>query len=190
MLSPVDIQNKQFKKTKIGGYSAVEVNDFLQEVFETHQNVVKENYELKDKINMLNENLHYYRTMEGTIQNALVLAEKTAQDTKALAYEKADQSKKEAEHKADHIIENSRQELYVLSNRIEELKKQYLSIKVQIKQMLQGQLEIIEQQSMPAIEEDEIEEIEQAEQNWQDEVISTDEIYYTKEFKLVEDEEV
>ena len=35
--------------------------------------------------------------MESTIQNVLVLADKTAQDTKSAAYEKAEEIKKEAE---------------------------------------------------------------------------------------------
>ena len=96
MLSPVDIQNKEFRKAKVGGYHVAEVNEFLDEVLEAYQHITKENYELKDKINMLNDNIQYYRTMEATIQNALVLAEKTAQDTKTLAYEKADQIKKDA----------------------------------------------------------------------------------------------
>ena len=82
MLSPVDIQNKEFRKAKMGGYNVAEVNEFLDEVLEGYQQITKENYELKDKLNMLNENIQYYRTMEATIQNALVLAEKTAQDTK------------------------------------------------------------------------------------------------------------
>ena len=86
MLSPVDIQNKEFRKAKVGGYHVAEVNEFLDEVLEAYQHITKENYELKDKINMLNDNIQYYRTMEATIQNALVLAEKTAQDTKTLAY--------------------------------------------------------------------------------------------------------
>ncbi|MGL4363258.1 MAG: DivIVA domain-containing protein [Cellulosilyticaceae bacterium] len=190
MLVAVDIQNKEFKKAKFGGYNVFEVNEFLDEVLETYQEITKENYELKDKINMLNENLQYYRTMEATIQNALVLAEKTAQDTKALAYEKSDQIKKEAEQKADLIIENAKQEVYTISHRTEELKKQYLSFKVQMRQILQGQLEIIEQQNITILAEDFSSmtlETEQSTFEKEIAVTTDDETFYTKEFTVLED---
>ncbi|MGL6173235.1 MAG: DivIVA domain-containing protein [Cellulosilyticaceae bacterium] len=189
MLSPVDIQNKEFRKAKIGGYNADEVNDFLEEVLQAYQMITKENYELKEKINMLNENIQYYRTMESTIQNALVLAEKTAQDTKSLAYEKASQIKREAEQRAETTLEQARQEIYMLSHKIDELKQQYLGYKVQIKQILQTQLEMLEQQNIGDIhidldikmETNRIEEMTELE-------VDPEEEFYTKEYTFVEDD--
>ena len=195
MLSPEDIQNKEFKKSAIGGYQASEVNEFLDEVLESYQQMIKENCELRDKMNMLNENIQYYRTMEGTIQNALVLAEKTAQDTKALAYKKADQVKKEAEHKADVLDEHAKQEVYNISHKTEELKKQFLAFKVQVKQICQGQLELIEQQNITMFDEeyeptpmrfDEVESVEDTlettDDTWEE---VEDDTFYTKEFTVL-----
>lgn len=192
MLSPVDIQNKEFRKARVGGYNVVEVNEFLDEVLEGYQQITKENYELKDKINMLNENIQYYRTMEATIQNALVLAEKTAQDTKSLAYEKADQIKKDAEQKAESTLDQAKKDIYALSNKIEELKKQYLAMKVQIKQMLQAQLEILEQQNITVLTDEISAPIKFDESKVVDEVAATqeeDDEFFTKEFTLLNDAE-
>ncbi|MDF2593781.1 MAG: DivIVA protein [Clostridia bacterium] len=155
MLSPVDIQNKVFKKNKIGGYSVEDVNEFLEEVMKSYQELTNENYALKDKTNVLNESIQYYRTMESTIQNVLVLADKTAQDTKSAAYEKAEQIKKEAEQRAEkvmcsaedrvsRILEKGRQEAFELTQKIEEIKRQYMSYKAQVKQILHAQMEILE----------------------------------------------
>lgn len=193
MLSPVDIQNKEFRKAKVGGYHVGEVNEFLDEILEGYQHITKENHELKDKINMLNENIQYYRTMEATIQNALVLAEKTAQDTKTLAYERADQIKKEAEQKAENTLDQAKKDIYMLSNKIEELKKQYLSIKVQIKQMLQAQLEMLEQQNVTMLT-DEISapikfEMSKSEEEVAVAVAEEEDEFFTKEFTLLNDEE-
>lgn len=189
MLSPVDIQNKEFRKAKIGGYNADEVNDFLEEVLQSYQMIAKENYELKEKINMLNENIQYYRTMESTIQNALVLAEKTAQDTKSLAYEKASQIKREAEQRAETTLEQGRQEIYMLSHRIDELKQQYLGYKVQIRQILNTQLEMLEQQNIGdfhvdidmKIETNSIDEMTEL-------AVDPEEEFYTKEYTFVDDD--
>lgn len=156
MLSPVDIQNKEFRKSKIGGYHIDEVNEFLDEVLKSYQDLINENYSLKDKINVLNESVQYYRTMESTIQNVLVLADKTAQETKGAAYEKAEQVKKEAEQRAEkltisaeervsRIIEQGRQEAFELTQRIEEIRRQYFAYKTQFKQLLQSQMDLLEQ---------------------------------------------
>lgn len=155
MLSPVDIQNKVFKKNKLGGYNVEEVNEFMEELSKSYQELVNENYSLKDKLSVLNESVQYYRTMENTIQNVLVVADKTAQDTKTSAFEKAEQIKKEAELRAEkmiasaedrvrRILEAGRQDAFELTQKIEEVKRQYISYKVQFKQIMQAQLEIIE----------------------------------------------
>ncbi|MGL4739123.1 MAG: DivIVA domain-containing protein [Cellulosilyticaceae bacterium] len=188
MLSPVDIQNKEFRKAKIGGYHVEEVNDFLDEVLEAYQQITKENFELKDKVNMLNENIQYYRTMEATIQNALVLAEKTAQDTKTLAYEKADQIKKEAEQKAEGIIDQAKKDVYHLTQEAEDLKKHYQSIKIQVRQLLQGQLEIVEKHQIAHAELP----IKEREVTFEvvpepvPDMVGDAEDFYTKEFKVID----
>ncbi|MFR3500102.1 MAG: DivIVA domain-containing protein, partial [Paraclostridium bifermentans] len=54
MLTPVDIENKEFKKG-IRGYREDEVDEFLDLVKEDFENVYRENLELKDKIRMYQE---------------------------------------------------------------------------------------------------------------------------------------
>lgn len=159
MLSVVDIQNKEFKRSKLGGYNVEDVNDYLEQIIKSYQELLNENYALKDKVNVLSESVQYYRTMESTIQNVLVLADKTAQDTKAAAYEKAEQIKREADERADkitslaeervaRIIDQGRQEAYELGQKVEEARSQYIAYKSQFKQILQAQLEFIEQGDM------------------------------------------
>lgn len=208
MLSPVDIQNKEFKRSKIGGYHIEEVNDFLDEVLKSYQEIINENYALKDKINALNESVQYYRSMESTIQNVLVLADKTAQDTKSAAYEKAEEIKKEAEQRAEkmttlaeervsRIVEQGRQEAFELSQKVEEIKRQYLSYKAQFKQLLQLQMELLEQgevrttiaqdelvQAFETIEKETVESVVVAEDE------TSEEEYFTKEYLPVSEEEI
>ena len=208
MLSPVDIQNKEFRKSKIGGYHIEEVNDFLDEVLKSYQEIINENYALKDKINALNESVQYYRTMESTIQNVLVLADKTAQDTKSAAYEKAEEIKKEAEQRAEkitslaeervaRIVEQGRQEAFELSQKVEEVKRQYLSYKAQFKQLLQSQMELLEQgevratiaqdelvQAFATIEKETVESVEVVEEQ------EAEEDYFTKEYIPVSEDEL
>lgn len=154
MLTVVDIQNKEFKKNKLGGYNIEDVNAYMEEIIKTFEEMQNDNYALKDKVNVLNESVQYYRTMESTIQNVLVLADKTAQDTKAAAYEKAEQIQTEAEMRSEkitalaeervsQIVDQGRQEAYDLAQRVEEAKRQYLAYKLQIKQLMQAQIDFL-----------------------------------------------
>ncbi len=154
MLAPVDIQNKVFKKSAVNGYKPNEVDEFMEEVLNSFQELTNENYALKDKINMLNESIQYYRTMESTIQNVLILADKTAHDTKTDAYEKAEnikndaykkaeQIKREAERRSEEATDKARQELYLISQKIDELRIQYVAYKAKIKEVIEGQLALL-----------------------------------------------
>ena len=146
MLTPIDIEMKEFKKAIIRGYSVDDVNEFLHEVLKAFETVHKENIELKDKIKLLNENVTYYKTMEETLKNTLVLAEKTAQETKTAAYQKSEQILKEGVLKSDQMIQDARQEVYQITQKINDLQKQYKYAKIQIKKMLKTQMEMLDEE--------------------------------------------
>ncbi|ONI45331.1 hypothetical protein AN641_00660 [Candidatus Epulonipiscioides gigas] len=96
MLQIEDITKKEFKKTTLNrGYSIEDVDLFMMEIINSMENITAENRELKEQNSNLTQAIQYYKSMEQTIQNALVLAEKTAADTKRDAEEIAN-NKKEA----------------------------------------------------------------------------------------------
>lgn len=146
-LTPLDIESKQFSKG-FNGYKAYEVKTFMREVLVNYEALYKENIELNDKISLLNEGIQYYKTIEETLQNTLVLAEKTAEETKSAARKKSEQIEKEAEIKAQAIINDAKNEIYKINKKREELIKQYDASKIQIKQFLKAQLEMTEKNEM------------------------------------------
>lgn len=143
MLTPLDIESKEYT-TSIGGYSKNDVKTFMKEVLASYERMYKENIEMKDKINMLNEGIQYYKTIEDTLQNTLLLAEKTAEETKSSARIRAEGIEKEAEIMATKIINEAKSEVYRINQIRETLVKSYDSSKIQIKQFLKTQLELIE----------------------------------------------
>ena len=84
MLTPIDIQNREIK-SKMGGYDKKDVDDFLEEIRGSYEELYKENQSLKEKISSLSEGIQYYKKMESTLQKALVLAEKTSTETQEAA---------------------------------------------------------------------------------------------------------
>ena len=84
MLTPVEIENKVFKSGGLG-YDKKDVDVFMREVADSYSEVYKEKLELEDKVNVLNEALGRYKSIERTMQKALILAEKTAEEEKVAA---------------------------------------------------------------------------------------------------------
>ena len=66
MITPVDIQNKEFSKS-VRGYNANSVDEFMAEISLEFEKLYKENIELKDRISVLNDSLKNYRAMEDSI---------------------------------------------------------------------------------------------------------------------------
>lgn len=146
-LTPLDIESKTFAKG-FSGYNARDVKTFIREVLVNYEFLYKDNIELNDKINLLNEGIQYYKTIEDTLQKTLVLAEKTSEETKSTARQKAEQIEKEAEIKAKSIINEAKNEIYAISKRREELIKQFDASKIQIKYYLKAQLELTEKNEL------------------------------------------
>ena len=81
MITPVDIQNKDFTK-KIRGYDPDEVDDFLDAVIKDYSALLKENQSLKSKIGMLTKTVENYKSIEDSMTRSVEMAKQTAKDMK------------------------------------------------------------------------------------------------------------
>lgn len=142
MLTPLDIQNKEFKKG-IRGYNETEVDSFLDEIIVDYENIYKENIELKDKIGLLNDQIKHYNKIEETLQNTLVVAQSTAEEVSINAKKKAELIISEAEDKSRKIIEDAQREVIKIKNEHEAVKREMAIFKTRFKTLLQSQLESI-----------------------------------------------
>jgi cell division initiation protein len=142
MLTPIEIQSKSFKSGI--GYDRKDVDGFMREILSSYEKLYKENVELKDKISVLNDGIQYYKTIEKTLQKALVLAEQTAEETKQAALKNAQAIEKEAHGKANLIIADAKNELNHINQMITGLTQQYESYKVQYKQLAAAQIELLQ----------------------------------------------
>jgi len=142
--TPNDLQNLTFKKT-IMGYSEDEVNEVLDRIIEDYNAYIKENLELKDKLAVLNEGLQHYKTIEESLQNALIVAQQTGEEIKKNSYSKAENIIKEAEIKAQKIINDANQEVLKIKIEYEEIKKKFYAFKAKAESLLLSQMEILRQ---------------------------------------------
>ena len=63
MLTPIDIDNKVFKKAKLGGYDIKDVEDFLVLVMKDYEKLYKENNELRGQDQTLQQRVKHYSTL-------------------------------------------------------------------------------------------------------------------------------
>ncbi len=102
-ITPVDIQHKSFKKA-LQGYDRAEVDAFLDEIIETLEDEAQHRAALEADIGDLKERISHFKAMEESLQNTLVLAQRTADETKASAHKEADLIREKARLEAEREI--------------------------------------------------------------------------------------
>ncbi len=118
MLTIEDIKNVSFRRASIGGYKPEDVDNFIDQVLITFEQLRKEKSDLIKKMDILATKVEEYRADEDSVRNAMLSAQRVA-----------DSTIKEARAKAARILEESeniaKAKLYDLNVQIKQQKKQY-----------------------------------------------------------------
>ena len=146
MLTPVEIQNRAFKSVGLG-YDKKDVDSFMKEIVISYELLYREKMELADKVNVLNDALQNYKSIEKTLQKALVLAQKTAEETQEAAERKAHAIEKEAKTNAEIIVSDAKHEFDRVQQMTVQLCQQYEKYKLQFKNLAAAQIELLETES-------------------------------------------
>ena len=150
MLTPVDIENKVFKKAKIGGYDIDDVEDFLEKIIDDYETLYKkaneakdeqpqkvsktdisagtemislENTELKEKITKLENKVAYYKNLEQGISTTIENAQEESEKIVSEAREEADRILSEAKKEAEGMRSKAEAEA---KDSIKDIEKQVL----------------------------------------------------------------
>ncbi len=102
-LTPLDIHHKEFHHA-LRGYSEEEVDTFLDEVAEEFERLFKENIDLSEKLEAASAKVRDYQSMETTLNNTMVSAQRSAEQIVAQANGEASTILRDAEVKAKEII--------------------------------------------------------------------------------------
>ncbi len=142
MLSPLELENKRILTNK-RRYDRYEMDEYLDMVFENYKELYNEYEEQKKHIKTLSEGIQYYRSIESTMQKALLLAEKTSKETKDAAILKAEAIEKDANNKASQIIDTAEHEYTRIREKCIELVTQFNNYKAQLQVAANEQLRLI-----------------------------------------------
>lgn len=118
MLSIEEIKNISFRKASLGGYRPEDVDNFIDQVLITMEQLRKEKSDLIKKMDILATRVEEYRADEDAVRNALLSAQRVADTTVKEARAKAAKILEEAENIA-------KAKLFDLNVQIKQQKKQY-----------------------------------------------------------------
>ncbi len=142
MLSAKDIEEKQFSK-QLKGYNVDEVDVFLDDIVEDYEKLIKTNKELEEKIEVLTQAMEEYKAIEGTLQDTLLMAQKTAGDVKNVAKKEAAHIIESAKDVAKKTMENINTEIEKKEKEFIVLKNSFKVLKEKMESLLISELELL-----------------------------------------------
>jgi len=122
-LNPLDIYNKEFKKSTFG-YNTTQVDEFLDDVGVAYERLLKDLNNLQEENRELKEKIKNYEDMEEKLQNTLDSIQGTVSERIEQANNEARMIKKEARMKAEQIKENARNQIAAEKRKLEQLREQ------------------------------------------------------------------
>ena len=136
-ISPMDIQQQQFKGKMFGGLDAEDVDAFLQSVAGEMEELIRENGELKERLNRNAQALADMEAREVQLRETMLAAQRITEEMKANAQKEAQLVVSEAELKGERIVAEAEKRLVELHNQIQELRRD----KVQFESGFKGLLD-------------------------------------------------
>ena len=137
-LTPMDINNKEFKKV-LRGYKSEEVDEFLDEVVENYEEVFKENSRLKESLSRSTEQIEHYEKIENTIQNTLLLAQNAAEQARENTQKEADIIIKSANDTAQKILDKSHSDVIQINDEYEKVKQEFIKFRAKFRNFMNTQ---------------------------------------------------
>ena len=139
MITPLEIENKQFAKA-MRGYNADEVDPFLDEITLDLQKLLAENERLKAKVESLESDLNQYKKSETSVLNTLESAKKLMRDISESAEKRAEIIIKNAQLDADVMQRDAKESISKLTEEGAKLKDKITRFRGRYKQILEDEL--------------------------------------------------
>lgn len=147
-LTALDIHHKEFRHS-LRGYSEDEVDSFLDQVADEFDRLFKENIDLAEKLEQANERVRAYQSMEATLNNTLLAAQRSAEEIVNKAGLEADGMLRDAELKAKEIVHNALQRKQTVAAELIRIKHAEEEYRAKYKGLLEAQMRNLDEVALP-----------------------------------------
>jgi cell division initiation protein len=141
-ITPLDIQQKQFPM-KFRGFDVEEVYAFLEVIREEMEELLRENANLKEKVQRSENQVKEYKDMETTLRETLMTAQQMVEDYKINARKEAELLIKEAELRADSMIQESHEKVIKIHEDITDMKGIRRHFKEELRRLIENHLTML-----------------------------------------------
>jgi cell division initiation protein len=135
-ITPLDIQQQQFKGKLFGGLDQEDVDAFLQTVSQEMEGLSRENSDLKEQVRRNSEAMAEMTSREVQLRDTILAAQKICEEMKANAQKEATLIISEAELKAERILADADIKLAQLGSQIQDLRREKLQFETALKSLL------------------------------------------------------
>jgi len=135
-ITPIDIQQQQFKGKMLGGLDPEDVDAFLQSVASEMEGLLRENNELKEQQARHNREMTEMAEKEKDLRETMLAAQRITEEMKVNAQKEASLIVSEAELKAERIVMDAERQLGDLKAGIEETRRLKIQFETSLKALL------------------------------------------------------
>lgn len=142
-ITPLDVRKQDFRKA-VRGFDCDEVRAFLSTLADEYETVLVDNKQLRDSIMNQDDKLSEYRTMENTLRDTLMTAERMVQESRENAAREGDLIVREAHLKARQVLEECRVRTEELRREIAGLRQEKQAYLGRYRALAQAQIQFVD----------------------------------------------
>ncbi|HJV64742.1 MAG TPA: DivIVA domain-containing protein [Geomonas sp.] len=135
-ITPMDIQQQQFKGKVFGGLDPDDVDAFLQAVAGEMEELIRENSDLKEQLNRGAQAMADLQARETQLRETMLAAQRITEEMKANAQKEAQLLVSEAELKGERVVADAEKKLVELNTQIQDLKRDKVQFETGFKNLL------------------------------------------------------
>lgn len=141
-LTPIDLPHKEFHKN-FRGYDPREVLQFLQEISAEWEETLKENKQLRDKVQDQDEAIAKLLDNEKSLKETMVTAQKMTEQLTVQAKKEAELIIGQAEIQGEKMLQQAHDRLTEIITQINDMKKQRAEFQGNLRGMIETHLRLL-----------------------------------------------
>lgn len=143
-IAPIDIAHKTFSR-KMMGLDADEVADFLRDIADQMEEIIRERNSLKEALREKDLSIMEYRERDQTLKSTIETASKMSEQIRRDAEHEARLIVQDAQQKGELIVADARDSLKRIYQEISELKRSRMQFDASLRSLLHAHLAMLEQ---------------------------------------------
>lgn len=154
-ITPIDIQQQQFRGKTFGGYDKAEVDRFLEHLAEEVERLNLEILTLRDELARTKGALDELRMSEATLKEALMTTQRVTDDLKANARREADLVITEARMRGERLVRDAEERRIQLFSEMQELKRHKVAFESGLRAVIESHQRLLDMEVVTLRQEEE-----------------------------------